>query len=64
MTDLTSDELSERIVRSLKENSVELAREQRSARNARIRHIIVTCLVFITGIAAGALLVSALWAAR
>ena len=55
MTDLTGDERAEKIIRSLKENSAELAGEQRAARNARIRQIVVMCLIFVTGLVAGAL---------
>jgi hypothetical protein len=50
----------DRIAQSLKENNAELAREQRAERTARIRQIAIMCIIFITGIAAGALLVTAL----
>ena len=50
MTSLTTDEMADRIVRSLKENSVALAREQRAAAGAKIRQIGFVCLVFATGI--------------
>ncbi|MEJ0074003.1 MAG: hypothetical protein WDO17_00910 [Alphaproteobacteria bacterium] len=60
MTSLTTDEMADRIVRSLKSNSVELAREQRSAANAKMRQIGLVCLVFATGLAAGVALVLAL----
>ena len=60
MTSLTTDEMADRIVRSLKKNSSELATEQRSAANARIRQIGLVCLVFATGLAAGAALMIAL----
>jgi len=60
MTDLTANEMFNRIVRSLKENSAELARERRAEQNAHARQIIVMCIIFVAGIAAGALLVSAL----
>jgi hypothetical protein len=60
MTDLTADEMFKRIVRSLKENSAELAREQRAEQNARVRQIAIMCLIFVGGIAAGALLITAL----
>jgi hypothetical protein len=60
MTDLTADEMFDRIAQSLKENNAELAREQRAERTARIRQIAIMCIIFITGIAAGALLVTAL----
>ena len=60
MTDLTADERAERIIRSLKENSAELARELRAERTARIRQVLVMGLVFVTGVAAGALLVTVL----
>ena len=56
MTDLIFD----RIVQSLRENNAELAREQRAERTARVRQIVIMGVIFITGIAAGALLVTAL----
>ena len=60
MTSLTTDEMADRIVRSLKENSVALAREQRAAVGAKIRQIGFVCLVFATGIVTGIVLVLAL----
>jgi uncharacterized membrane protein YoaK (UPF0700 family) len=60
MTDLTTDEMAERIIRSLKENSAELAKQQQAERNARVRQIVVVCLIFVTGVAVGALLVTTL----
>jgi hypothetical protein len=60
MTDLTTDEMAERIIRSLRENSAELAREQQAQRSARVRQIVVVCLIFVTGVAVGALLVTTL----
>ena len=50
MTSLTTDEMANRIVRSLKENSAALAREQRASAGAKIRQIGFVCLVFATGI--------------
>jgi hypothetical protein len=60
MTALTTDELAERIVRSLNENNAELARELRAERTARVRQILVMAFIFVAGVAAGALLVTAL----
>ena len=60
MTDLTADEMRERIIRSLNENNAELARELREERIAPIRRVAIMCLVFFTGMAAGALLMAAL----
>jgi len=60
MTDVAADQLFERILRSLKENSAEFARRERARRHARIRRIIFVCLVFASGVAAGALLMTAL----
>jgi len=60
VTALTTDEVAERIIRSLKENSAELASELRAERHARVRRIAVMGLVFIVGVAAGALLMTAL----
>jgi hypothetical protein len=60
MTRLTTDEMAERIIRSLDENSAELARELRAERTARVRQITVIGLIFVSGMVAGALLVSAL----
>ncbi len=60
MSELTADEVYDRIVRSLKENSAELAREQRAEQNARVRHIAIVCGIFVAGVAAGALLMTVL----
>jgi hypothetical protein len=60
VTALTTDEVAERIIRSLKENSAELAGELRAERHARVRRIAVMGLVFVIGVAAGALLMTAL----
>jgi hypothetical protein len=60
MTHLTTDEMADRLIRSLQENSAELDRRQRAERNARARRIALICLVFLSGIAVGALLVAAL----
>jgi hypothetical protein len=60
MSNLSANEKFDRILRSLNENNAELAREQRGERTARIRQITIMCIIFITGIAAGALLVTAL----
>ena len=60
MTSLTTDEMADRIVRSLKDNSFAVAREQRAAVGAKIRQIGFVCLVFATGIATGIALVLAL----
>lgn len=57
---LSNDEMADRIVRSLKENSAELAAEQRSRGNARVLRYGLICLVFGAGIAAGMLIASAL----
>ena len=63
MTDMTADEMYDRILRSLKENSAELAREERARRYAPVRRALVICLIFAAGVAVGALLVTALQAA-
>ena len=60
MTGLTGDARAEKIIRSLKENSAELSRELRAERKGRSRRIVVMCLIFVTGLVAGALLVTAL----
>jgi hypothetical protein len=60
MTDLSTDEMMKRIVQSLKENSAELAKERRDEQQARARQIVLFCIIFITGIAAGTLLATAL----
>jgi hypothetical protein len=54
------DEFAAKIVRSLKENSAELAREQRSQKFARTRQLGLMCVIFVVGLAAGALLITAL----
>jgi hypothetical protein len=56
MTGLTSDELFERILRSLKENSAEFARKERARRMAPIRRIVFGCLIFASGVIVGALM--------
>jgi hypothetical protein len=58
MTDLSSDELAERIIRSLKANSAEFARKERAQRLAPIRRVLVLGLVFAGGFAAGVLVMS------
>jgi hypothetical protein len=63
MTDLTADEMYDRILRSLKENSAEFVRQERAEKTARLRKALVFCLVFAAGVAVGALLVTALYAA-
>jgi len=60
MASLSNDEMADRIVRSLKENSAELAGEQRSRGNARVLRYGLICLVFVAGVAAGALIATAL----
>ena len=60
LASLSNDEMADRIVRSLKENSAELAAEQRSQGNARVLRYGLICLVFVAGIAAGALIATAL----
>jgi F0F1-type ATP synthase assembly protein I len=58
MTDLTADEMLDRIQRSLKESSAEFAKKRHAERNARIRQAIVICLVFAMGVAVGALVIN------
>ena len=60
MTELTANEMAERIIRSLKENSAEFVRKERAQRLARVRKILLFFGVFAAGVAAGALLVAAL----
>jgi hypothetical protein len=60
MSDVAADQLFERILRSLKENSAEFARERRVRRNARIRQIVYVCVIFAAGLAIGALLTKVL----
>jgi hypothetical protein len=60
MTDLTSAELRERIIRSLNETRAKIARERRAERLAPVRRIALTCLIFVSGMAAGALTVALL----
>ena len=60
MTDLSTDEMMKRIVQSLKANSAELAEERRAEERARVRQIVLICIIFIAGIAAGTLLATAL----
>lgn len=56
MTDLTSHEMAERIIRSLKENSADFERQRRAQRNAGLRRVLVITLVFAVGLTVGALL--------
>ena len=60
MTDLTSREMAERIIRSLKENSSDFERQRRAQRNAGVRRILVIFVIFAVGLAAGVLLKAAL----
>ncbi len=56
MTDLTSPEVAERIIRSLKENSADFERQRRAQRNSSARRVVLIFLVFAVGLAAGILL--------
>ena len=60
MTDLTAEEMAERIVRSLKENSAKFERQRHAQRDAIVRRCLVVSIVFVVGVAAGALLKAAL----
>jgi hypothetical protein len=60
VTELTADQIFDRILRSLKENSAEFVRKERDQRMARVRKILFFCCIFAAGVAAGALLVTAL----
>lgn len=53
MSDLTAEELGERIVRSLKANSAEFARARRAQKMAPIRRACFAGLIFIAGVALG-----------
>jgi len=60
MTDLTSNEVAERIVRSLKQNSADFTTQHLAQRRANRRRALVICLVFAVGVAAGLILKGAL----
>lgn len=60
MSDVAADQLFERILRSLKENSAEFAREKHAQRNARIRQFVYVCVVFASGVTIGVLLTKVL----
>jgi uncharacterized membrane protein YoaK (UPF0700 family) len=60
MSDVAADQLFERILRSLKENSAEFARKKRAQRSERIRQIVYVCVIFASGIVLGALLTKVL----
>ena len=60
MSDVAADQLFERILRSLRENSAEFARNKRAQRSARIRQIVYVCVIFASGIVLGALLTKVL----
>jgi hypothetical protein len=60
MTDMTSDEWAEKIIRSLRENSADFKRQRRTQRYAKARRILIVCLIFAAGLAAGILLKTAL----
>ena len=60
MTTFTADEMHDRILQSLQENSAFFVRQEHARRTARIRSIAWSCLLFASGVAAGALFVLAL----
>ena len=60
MTNMTSDEWAEKIIRSLKENSADFKRQRQAERYAKVRQVLVVCLIFAAGLAAGVLLKTAL----
>ena len=53
MTPVTADEVYERLLTSLKENSTELNRERRRERLRRFQTMLAGCLVFGIGAIAG-----------
>jgi hypothetical protein len=60
MTDLTSRELADRIIQSLKDNSADFVRQKRAKRNAKVYRALLICLIFAVGLGVGVLLKSAL----
>jgi hypothetical protein len=60
MSDVAADQLFDRILRSLKDNNAEFAREKRAQRTSRVLKIPCVCVVFAAGIALGALLTKVL----
>jgi hypothetical protein len=59
MTNLASHELAERIIQSLKDNSADFKREERAKRHAKVRRILVVCLIFAAGLGVVVLLKAA-----
>jgi hypothetical protein len=57
MTAFTSDEIYERLLRSLQQNSAYCAERLRAERTARLRSIVEMCVLFASGVAVGALLI-------
>jgi hypothetical protein len=60
MTDVTTDEMFDRILTSLRENNAELSRELRAERYERVRQVATMFAIFIAGMVAGALLIMAI----
>jgi len=58
MTDLTADEMHDRILRSLKANSAEFEQKRRAKRNRRIQYYVLSGLIFVVGLALGVLLMT------
>jgi hypothetical protein len=56
MTPMTADEIYDRLLRSLKENSAELNRERRAERFRQFRTVLAGCLVFGIGAVVGGLI--------
>jgi hypothetical protein len=55
MTPITADEVYDRLLRSLRENSAELNREQRRERLRQFQTVLAGCLVFGIGAVVGGL---------
>ena len=59
MIDVSSNEAVGRVLRSLKENNAEFARQRYAQRNAPFLKVLMIFLVFASGVAAGTLLMTA-----
>lgn len=60
MTSYTADEMYDRILASLQENSAYFARKARQERLAPLKKALWSCLIFSAGVVTGALAVWAL----
>ena len=60
MTDITSNETFDRVVRSLEENGAHFAKQEQAKRRARLQRVFLFCVIFAAGAAVGALIATAI----